>query len=124
MTHGEYEVLVRLDGNGGRMRMTMLARQVVSSAPKLTHTANRLESRGWIAREPVTEDGRGVQAVLLEAGRDALSAAAGEHADLIRQFMLDGLDEHERQVITDATDRLSSHLRVHRRGEHCPLCVD
>lgn len=122
MTHSDYEVLVRLDGNGGRMRMTMLARQVVSSSQRLTHVANRLEDRGWIAREPVAEDGRGLDAVLLPAGREALAAAAGEHADLIRQFLLDDLDEHERQVIGDATDRLSAHMRVHRRGEHCEQC--
>ena len=124
MTHSDYEVLVRLDGNGGRMRMTMLARQVVSSAQRLTHVANRLESRGWIAREPVAEDGRGLEAVLLEPGREALAAAAGEHADLIRQFLLDDLDEQERQVIADATDRISMHMRVHRRGEHCERCAD
>jgi DNA-binding MarR family transcriptional regulator len=124
MTHSDYEVLVRLDGNGGRMRMTMLARQVVSSSQRLTHVANRLESRGWIAREPVAEDGRGLDAVLLPAGRDALAAAAGEHADLIRQFLLEDLDEHERQVIADATDRLSIHMRVHRRGEYCEQCAN
>jgi DNA-binding MarR family transcriptional regulator len=124
MTHSDYEVLVRLDGNGGRMRMTMLAGQVVSSSQKLTHTANRLENRGWIVREPVAEDGRGLEAVLLPPGREALAAAAGEHADLIRQFLLDDLDEQERHVIADATDRLSAHMRVHRRGEHCEQCAD
>lgn len=124
MAHSDYEVLVRLDGNGGRMRMTMLARQVVSSAQKLTHTANRLEKRGWIARESVAEDGRGLDAVLLRPGRGALKAAAGEHADLIRQFLLRDLDDHERQVITAATDRLSTHMRVHRRREVCELCAD
>ena len=124
MTHSDYEVLVRLDGNGGRMRMTMLARQVVSSSQKLTHISNRLESRGWITKEPVAEDGRGLDAVLLKPGRDALAAAAGEHANLIRQFLLRDLDEHECQVIADATDRLSTHMRVHRRGEFCELCVD
>lgn len=124
MTHSDYEVLVRLDGNGGRMRMAVLAQQVVSSAQKLTHTANRLQSRGWIARQPVVEDGRGLEAVLLKPGRDALAAAAGEHADLIRQFLLDQLDDHEKQIIADATDRLSAHMRVHRRGEPCDRCAN
>lgn len=124
MTHSDYEVLVRLDGNGGRMRMAMLARQVVSSAQQMTHISKRLESRGWIAREPVAEDGRGLEAVLLQPGREALAAAAGEHAGLIRQFLLDGLDERERHVIAEITERFSTHMRVHRRGERCERCTD
>ena len=122
MTHSDYEVLVRLDGFGGRLRMTTLAQQVVSSAQKLTHTANRLERRGWIAREPVADDGRGLEAVLLPAGRAALAEAAGPHAELIKQFLLDPLTDDEQETIADAMDRLSAHMRIHRRGEPCPRC--
>lgn len=122
MTHSDYEVLVRLDGAGGAMRMATLAGQVVSSAQKLTHTANRLEERRWIAREPVADDRRGLEAVLLPAGRAALAAAAGEHAELIRTFLLDPLTEDEQRTIADAMDRVAAHLRLHRRGERCSLC--
>ena len=122
MTHSDYEVLVRLDGAGGRMRMSVLAEQVVSSAQKLTHTANRLERRGWIAREPVDSDGRGLTAVLLPPGQAALAAAAGEHADLIKQFLLDNLSADEQAALTELMSRLSGHMRVHRRGEPCPQC--
>ena len=62
MTHSDYEVLVRLDGFGGSLRMSELASQVVSSAQKLTHTANRLETRGWIRRVRAEDDGRGLVA--------------------------------------------------------------
>ncbi len=124
MTHSDYEVLVRLDGAGGEMRMAVLAAQVVSSAQKLTHTANRLERRGWIVREPVDTDGRGLNAVLLPPGRDALAAAAGEHADLIKQFLLDRLSSDEQATIRETMSRLSAHMRVHRRGERCPICDD
>ncbi|MDH3682915.1 MAG: MarR family transcriptional regulator [Acidimicrobiia bacterium] len=124
MTHSDYEVLVRLDGAGGRMRMAVLAEQVVSSAQKLTHTANRLERRGWISRQPVEEDGRGLTAVLLPPGRNALAAAAGEHADLIRQFLLDRLTPAEQELLADLMGSLSAHMRVHRRGEPCNECDD
>lgn len=122
MTHSDYEVLVRLDGSDGRMRMTSLARQVVSSSQKLTKTADRLEQRGWIERVPVPEDGRGLEAVLLPAGRQALALAAGEHAALIKQFLLDQLSGDEQRVVADSMDRLSSHMRIHRDGEPCPSC--
>ena len=124
MTHSDYEVLVRLDGAGGRMRMAVLAEQVVSSAQKLTHTANRLEDRGWIAREPVDSDGRGLSAVLLPAGREALAGAAGEHAELVKQFLLTQLTDGEQATLAAIMTRLSAHMRVHRKGDHCDACRD
>lgn len=122
MTHSDYEVLVRLDGAGGEMRMTSLANDVVSSAQKLTHTANRLEQRGWITRQPVDGDGRGLMALLTPAGRAALTEAAKGHADLIKQFLLDPLSVEERDTIAETMDRVSQHMRVHRRKEACPDC--
>lgn len=122
MTHTDYEVLVRLDGSDGHMRMTTLARQVVSSSQKLTKTADRLERRGWIERVPVAEDARGLDAVLLPAGRKALADAAGEHVELIKQFLLDPLTPAEQRTIADAMDRLSIHMRTHRDGERCLRC--
>jgi DNA-binding MarR family transcriptional regulator len=122
MTHSDYEVLVRLDGSEGRMRMATLANQVVSSSQKLTKTADRLERRGWIRRDPVVTDARGLEAVLLPAGRQALAAAAGEHADLVKQFLLDGLTVEEQLVIAESMDRLSTHMRLHRSGGPCPQC--
>ncbi len=122
MSHSDYEVLVRLDGAGGEMRMATLAAQVVSSAQKLTHTANRLEKRGWIERVAVEGDGRGLMATILPPGREALAAASGPHAELIRQFLLDELDPEEQRVIAEAMDRVSAHMRVHRRKEPCPRC--
>lgn len=124
MAHSDYEVLVRLDGAGGEMRMATLADQVVSSAQKLTHTANRLEERGWIARLPIDGDGRGLMATLLPPGREALTAASGEHAELIKRFLLDLLTAEEQQIIAETMDRVSSHMRVHRRKEPCPRCGD
>lgn len=122
MTHSDYEVLVRLDGFGGSLRMSELARQVVSSAQKLTHTANRLEKRGWISRVPVEEDRRGLLATLTPSGRAALAEAAREHAELVKRFLLDDLSAEEQILVGDVMSRLSTHMRLHRDGEHCERC--
>lgn len=122
MAHSDYEVLVRLDGVGGSMRMSALAGQVVSSAQKLTHTVNRLQERGWVERVPVPADGRGLVARLTSDGRAALAASAPGHAALIRQFLIDELSDEEQQVIGAAFQRVSTHLRTHRRGEFCVRC--
>ncbi len=122
MTHSDYEVLVRLDGAGGAMRMSGLANDVVSSAQKLTHTANRLEQRGWIARTPVDGDGRGLMATMTPEGRDVLAEAAKGHAELIKHFLFDPISNEERDVIADSMDRVSAHLRLHRNKQACPDC--
>ncbi len=122
MTHSDYEVLVRLDGAGGSMRMSGLANDVVSSAQKLTHTANRLEKRGWITRAKVDGDGRGLMASLTPEGRAALEEAAIGHAELIKQFLFKPISAEERDVIADSMDRISAHLRLHRANQPCPDC--
>ncbi len=114
MTHSDYEVLVRLDGNANRMRLTTLAEQCESSKSKLTHTLNRLEERGWIERTPADDDGRGVVALLTSAGSDALADAAVGHAELIKRHLLDHWHPAELVVIADAMNRVSRDLRARR----------
>ncbi len=122
MTHSDYEVLVLLDSAGGRLRMSTLASRAVSSSQKLTKTVDRLERRGWVERVPVPGDGRGLEAVLLPAGRSALAEASGPHAALIRRFLLDVLPAGDAAVVADAMNEVAAHLRTHRDGEACPRC--
>ncbi len=122
MTHSDYEVLVRLDGAGGSLRMTELAAEVVSSAQKLTHIANRLERRGWIERIPAEDDGRGLIARLTPSGGSALADAAVGHAALIKRFLLDDLPPEDQIRLGEVMERIATHLRVHRRGGPCPRC--
>lgn len=111
MTTLDYEVLVRLDGADGRMRMTTLAEQCVSSKSRLTHAVDRLENRGWIRRETVAEDGRGVEGVLTDEGGQVLAAAAVGHAELVKEHVLGLLHPAELPVVGGVLDRISRHLR-------------
>lgn len=119
MTHREYEVLVRVDGAGGRQRMSVLARQIEESAALVSQTVARLETRGWVTREAAEGDARGVDAVLTKAGRSVLATAAEPHANLIRELLLDPMEDK----LSDAADALgvvADHLRSHRAGVMCP----
>ena len=52
-----------------RLRMSALADLVVQSRSRLTHTAARLERRGWVAREsPASATAAGVELVLTDEG--------------------------------------------------------
>lgn len=123
MTHREYEVLVRLDGWGGSLRMSELAAQIEASQPLVTQTVARLEGRGWVERARDPEDRRGVRAVLLADGRAALAAAAGPHAAIVQRLLTDRLGP-DLTVVAHALGTVADHLRAHRHGESCedPAC--
>ncbi|WP_157773393.1 MarR family winged helix-turn-helix transcriptional regulator [Brachybacterium vulturis] len=90
LTLGEYEILVRLsEAENGFLRMSELADQVVHSRSRLTHTIGRMERRGLVERVRCTDDGRGRQAQLTEAGEAMLVRAAPTHVRSVRERLLD-----------------------------------
>lgn len=125
MTHREYEILVRVDGADGRMRMSVLARQIECSRALVTQTVARLVERGWLERRPCPDDRRGVEAVLTATGRKHLAAAAGPHAELVRRLLLRPMKQSSMKTTADALGTVADHLRAHRRGEACgePDCA-
>lgn len=126
MTHREYEVLVRVDGAGGHMRLRSLAQQIEASPQLVTQTVDRLVNRGWIRRQPSAEDKRGVEASLTALGRKNLASASLPHAELLRQLLLRMLDTEQLDSVATSLGGVADHLRTHRRGgvcgdANCPL---
>ncbi len=119
MTHRDYEVLVRVDGAGGQMRLRTLARQIEASPQLITQTIDRLVKRGWIKRQPSVEDRRGVEAALTDEGRAKLATAAGPHADLVRRLLIDPIDTAQLPLVAESLGATADHLRAHRAGEAC-----
>ncbi|MEO5983717.1 MAG: MarR family transcriptional regulator [Pedococcus sp.] len=88
----EYEIISMLsEAPGRRLRMSGLADLVVQSRSRLTHTAARLEKRGWVRRESCLEDRRGVELVLTDPGREAVEEMARVHIESVRRNMVDTL---------------------------------
>ena len=59
---------------------------VVQSRSRLTHTAKRLEDRGWVTREQCPDDKRGVELVLTTGGLAAVARhRPGPRAERARQ---------------------------------------
>ena len=69
--------------------MSVLADLVVQSRSRVTHTAKRLETRGWVRREPTPEDGRGVALALTAAGRRLVESAAPMHVAVGPRHFID-----------------------------------
>lgn len=88
----EYEILALVsESEGGRERMSVLADAVVQSRSRLTHTAARLERRGWVQRRQAPHDRRGVELCLTAAGLDVVTALAPMHVEGVRRILLDPL---------------------------------
>ena len=92
----EYEILMVLsEAPDRRLRMSAIADHVVQSRSRLTHTASRLESRGWVRRESCVGDRRGVALVLTEAGYAELVRMAPIHARSVRENLMDSLSRED-----------------------------
>lgn len=111
MSLPEYELLSMLSEQGGdRARMSVLADLVVQSRSRVTHTAKRLEARGWVRREPTPEDGRGVALALTPDGRRTVESTAPMHVESVRTHFLDLLTPEQVSVLHDVFAQVRAHL--------------
>lgn len=93
---GEYELISMLsEAPGGRMRMAALADLVVQSRSRVSHTATRLQRRGWVARTRSIKDARGVLLELTDQGWERVEALAPVHVASVRAALLDHMTRAE-----------------------------
>ena len=89
----EYEILVRLSETPDRqLRMAELASSLALSRSRVTHTVARLERLGAVVRRSCPTDGRGVVAMLTDAGWQLLVDAAPGHVAAVRDYLVDLAD--------------------------------
>lgn len=99
----EYELLSMLsESPGQRTRMSRLADDIVQSRSRVTHTAARLEKRGWVQRVKSDDDGRGVEICLTDEGRAALEGMAGVHVESVRKNLVDVLTPEQFAALGEA----------------------
>ncbi|SRR6266566_2815007 len=85
------------------MRMSELAEGASVSLSRLSHLVKRLESRGYVRREPDPADGRFTNAILLPAGMRKMESAAPSHVAYVRHLVVDNLSaERLRRLGQDA----------------------
>src|SRR3981081_3618499 len=100
----EYQVMARLSLSPERtLRMSLLADLANASLSRLSHLVKRLESRGYVRREPDPADGRFTNAILLPAGMRKLEVAGPSHVAYVRHLVVDNLSaERLRRLGQDA----------------------
>jgi len=117
LSHFEYTVLAGLsEAPGGSLRMSVLAALADGSLPRLSQVIARLERRDLVRRTPDPDDGRYTLAVLTDAGRDAVTAAAPGHVETVRNLVFDPLTKAKTRQLRDICLRV---LRAVDPGGHC-----
>jgi DNA-binding MarR family transcriptional regulator len=98
----EFDVLAALRRAGEPYALSagQLGSETLVTSGTMTNRIDRLESRGFVRREPDANDRRGVQVVLTASGRSAVDDAM---SDLLARehVLLSSVDEGDRQVLAD-----------------------
>jgi DNA-binding MarR family transcriptional regulator len=103
----DYLVLSSLSEAPDRtLRMSELAALASSSLSRLSHVVSRLETRGWVRREPCPGDGRFINAILTEDGWQKVVATAPGHVAAVRRLLVDLLTDEEFQSLGTISEKV------------------
>lgn len=118
ISHFEYQVLAGLSMSPDRtLRMRDLADFAEASLSRLSHTAKRLESKGWLTRTPDPADGRSTLAILTDAGWDKVVATAPGHVAEVRRLVIDPLTKTQAKQLREISHRVNDAINPDRT---CP----
>jgi DNA-binding MarR family transcriptional regulator len=109
MSGNEYNALMHLsEAPGRRLRMSDLAAASTLSLSGMTRIMNRLEALGLVQRERCASDGRGLEAVLTDAGLERLRQAWPTHLNSVRQHILHHLHAVDLPAVTAALEHFAT----------------
>jgi DNA-binding MarR family transcriptional regulator len=112
VTHFEYGILFALANADGRtLRMSVLASYANSSLSRLSRATSRLETRGWVARQPDPQDGRYTLAILSDAGLEKVDEATPGHVATVNRLVLDPLTQAQTRQLRDISRRILRAIR-------------
>lgn len=111
VAHSDYAVLATLSAAPGhRLRMSDLASVMDYSQSRISHAMTRIESAGWVRREPCVRDKRVFYAVLTDMGQAVLEEAAPGHVAHVRRLVFDQLSEDQVCQLAAITEQIAGGL--------------
>jgi DNA-binding MarR family transcriptional regulator len=116
LTRSEAGLLAAL--RDGPQRITALAELEGVAQPTVTVLVNRLEERGWVARDRHAKDARVVLVSLTGAGREVLDAFREQYHAILREQMA-GMDDDQVAALLTATEALGA-IAENLKGERGP----
>lgn len=99
----EIDVLGALRRSGAPFRLSPgeLSERLMVTSGTMTTRVDRLEARGFVAREPAAHDGRGVVVFLTDEGRRAIDSAIPPHLANLKR-VLKPLSAGQQRELADA----------------------
>lgn len=108
----QFQILAILGEDPSSPRsMTDLADRLVHSKSGLTYQVDRLEHAGLVARVPSEQDERGVNVTLSPKGASVLERVLPGHVEVVRDVLVDALDDADRDELTRLLGRVVQHMR-------------
>ena len=108
----QFQILAILGEDPSSPRsMTDLADRLVHSKSGLTYQVDRLEQAGLVERVPSTQDERGVNVTLSPKGASVLERVLPGHVEVVRDVLVDALDDADRDELTRLLGRVVQHMR-------------
>jgi len=103
----EFAVLVPLsDTPEGELRARDLCRELGWDRTRVSHMVGRMERRGLVRRRACADDARGSIVEITADGRRAITDAAPAHAEAVRTYLIDVLDDDEMATMTNVFERV------------------
>jgi DNA-binding MarR family transcriptional regulator len=113
MSLSDYTALMHLSEAPGRsLRMGDLASACALSLSGMSRIVSGLEAQGLVQRQRSSCDGRGLNAILTDAGLDRLRHAWPIHLASVRRHMMDHLSELDLPTVTAALQRFASDTSI------------
>lgn len=100
LTHAQASVLALLL-NHQPLRLTDLARALNVRASSMTELVTRMEQQGWVKKESIANDRRGVAISLTEQGRAMIQNLERKQLDMLAQ-RITRLSSEERAIVEQA----------------------
>lgn len=108
----QFQILATLaEDRSAGMSMTEIAARLVHSRSGLTYQVSRLEKAGLVVRTASAVDERGVDVTLTEKGASVLARVLPGHIELVREVLVDALEDADRLELTRLLAGLATHLR-------------
>jgi len=113
LSSADYQVLVPLsEAPGRRLRPRDLAGIAGWERSRLSHQVRRMESRGLVERLECPDDARGSVIKLTRKGHRAITKAAPDHVEAVREYVIDALSDSQLVALRRISERILERLRA------------
>jgi DNA-binding MarR family transcriptional regulator len=111
LSEPDYDVLsIVSEQPDRRMRARELGTELHWSSSRLTHHIDRMERRGLVRRQECTDDARGADIALTDAGAATIQRAAPTHVASVRNHFIDLLTDEQLAAMRSISDTVLEHL--------------